>query len=1245
LVVTCAGVVALRPAAEAPSRVYADFPAAGGPGGRLLPAEVLADPHGVDGGVTVLRLTEPAPARPVLLHRQSPAPHEPVRLVGYPGDRPDGREVPARLLERDGPGVRPAWVRIAPDAGSGPLGPGFAGGGVVHGRTGRVIGILAQPPGGSGDGGTHRMIPTETLLRHLPEAGRDRLVSGHRAVSRTIPPTSGPPDSRRARGLRHTVTAWLDGGTAPGPGRVRDPVELAFAGDDDQDALSVLHATLNLADRERAPGTGEGTRAPVPQAGSIDLAVEVSGRTVAELVAHTAGRTGLDDGAPGGDGAEPGADGRGPARATEGPAPGRDSSGTEADGPAPPTAGTETDALLERIAGHSPPLCAAFLSVDRAAPVGEAVLPLLHALLRQGHSRLLLTFRDPRSPLLDRVAGELLDPGWSERRARTIAERLDVLTSLERRSRPPGDRADRAAGRGPAGAARRSAGGSADGGGADRHTVRLTPPASRHLAARLSALRGGGLRNSAALSYELFRLHSEVEEAVHSFDPDAAHRYTVLPAGDGLTDLPQVTVDNPDDLVDTSPDPAAPDSGLTRGQELHQQYRVIGRIGQGSFGRVYLARDQMLENRAVALKGVRDPGDPGAAETALRERLRLIGLNHPSIIKVFNYARHPGHPQNTAMFIVMEFADGAPLQWVADQIRDRVPPFHDDRVPEFITVYGLLILNALTHLHEKRRLVYGDLSLTNVIHCGGGIKLIDVAGVREIGAPGPVTYPAPELRYSNRMTVAADLYAVGAVLRQLFDLAPKAPSPRRPDSLERAVARAMADLPEARFASAAEMALQLRGVLRELRSLRLGKEHFEPSPLFIPTPAALDGELGRAPALVQWRTGGNAKRRLTFRPPEPSAVACGLPVPKPDENDRNWTMLQRTSYDDPVGLLQLSGAWDESPERSLLRCRLHLDIAGHRPEESAQRCAEAERELARARSAIGALAGHDWRLHWHQGLLRLFRGDLAGALTSFDRVYAAIPGEYAPKLALGYCHERLDRPKTAETLYQAVWQRNRALGGAAFGLARIHLLAGRAADALTCLRAVPADSRHRTAARTAVVRILADPPADGSPPSPEEACRAWVALHRLTRREGLTDQLAEQRLGADLLELLLLLVPAAGPRPRARTAAGRRARPPGDRRDPGGGDPLETLRAHLAELPEDVPAPASERELREQLAACYLRLYEQVPPGSGDEDRALAEALVDNAYLTRPFGFRHRRSDEAPRGLFDRRARGRSAGG
>lgn len=1237
LVLTCAHVVLSQPGrgkngprvagrGDGPPRpikpLYAEFPGTRANPPLRVRAQVLADhlrpltAH-FSGDIALLRLDSTPSVEPAVLHLQIPARDELVHSVGYTAELPGGEDVNARLRSWGGPGRDPEWVQLDRDIGSYSPRRGFSGSGVVHTRSGAVIGIMAyQFENVRGKISHTYMIPTDTIVGHLsvlrarPPAGReDELkVTGRSALSRTIPRDPPGSVSNRALGLRRKVTDWLidaapvtdttahvpvpnppSGATsASGARAATEPVELIFARGDRHDDISAIHATLNLADRERNPRrTGAGSAAE-PPVGSIDMAVDATGQSAEELIAYTAERIGLVG--PAGPG--------GPA----GPA-----------GPERPQGPDEHDRLLARIAGDSPPISAAFLSVDKATPTGETVLPLLRALRASRLTRLLLVFRDPASPLLERVVDTLLDDGWAERRTTALGARLAVLAELEKRFR-------------------RLYAHSGDRGGTEA-------PRQEHrkLAARLAALRaddGGVPRRSAALAYDLFLLDVAVEEAVrrtgsavqHLDRPHSPGEYVVAPPGDGLTDLPHISVKDPDAFVEPEPEPATepeprygpeaerpepepePDSGLVRGQELHQQYKVVGLLGEGSYGQVYLARDQMLENRPVALKGVRDPADQTDRQISRLELLRLVSLNHPSIIKVFNHARHPGHPErpdhpaNNARFIVMEFADGAPLKWVAEQIEQDAAPFDGYRVHEFIAGYGLLILDALRYLHEDEGFVYGDLSLTNVIHCGNGIKLIDVAGVRKIGHAGPVTFPAPEIGTSTKVTVAADLYAVGAVLQELLNRVPAPPLDLGTISLRRVLDRARARDPEDRFADAREMSVQLRGVLRELRSLRRDEETFEPSPLFSAAPAALDGELGKAPPLEQWRYGGTGKRPLAIRPPEPAEVAVGLPVPKVSRRDPNWKKLRRTSYDDPAGLLQLSTGWQLSPELALLRCRLHLEVGRYQPAEAGRHLVSATAELRRAEAAVGTLAAYDWRLRWHQGLLHLAGSDTVSALRSFDEVYAAIPGEYAPKLALGYCHEVLDNPQEAMVFYSAVWKRNHALGSAAFGLARIHLADGDSRLALGRLEAVPADSRHRTAARTGMVRIHADLPVGGDPPTVAAAKRAYEALHRLARYEGLTDRQAHERLRTDLLELLLRLV-TTPPEP----------------------NPLGALREALG---PEIQMPVTEHELRKQLGAGYERLSEQVPRTALPEHTKLERALLDNAYRTRPYAFGHSRGEQ-----------------
>lgn len=738
LVLTCAHTVLSRPGqdgARTPfDTVYVDGPGAAlsGDGPGPLRARVLREylvlptPH-LSGDLALLKLDHEPSVPHAVLHRQIPARNEPVHFTGYPEDLPGGEHLDARLMGRGGPAPKPEWVQLDTEGSSYVVRHGYSGSGVVHSRSRRLIGIVAHQFG-TPQAPVRRehayMIPTETVLKYLPLERLGLTVNGPRAVSRDVAVAPDRTASGRVPGLHRRLTRWLDGAADT------DPVELAFAGEGEHALLHTVRSVLTLADREQSPPSASASSAGEPQVGSIDIAVDATNRTAEELAVHAADRIGLDD---------------------------------------PPPSRTPHTELLDQIAEASPPLIAAFLAVDRSASPDAEIVALLRALLARGDSRLLLVFSDPRSTLLARVRAELLEPEWPDRRTDRLAARITRLAETEQRLRQlPGHPAT-----------------------SGRPTPRRPEDRSPRLRGRLQQLRRGGLLyDTPALPHELFRLAVDVETAL--LDAEAAeltlagplgpHEFVVDPPGDGLTDLPVVAVRDPDALVTAPPGPH-----LTGGDRLHQQYEVVGPIGQGSHGQVYLARDLLLDNRPVALKGILDPGNPAAVLQAHQERLRLVSLNHPSVIRVVNYARHPS---TSAEFIVMEFADGAPLEWVATRIAQHRPPFSGPRVREFVVVYGLLILDALSYLHDQEGLVYGDLSLTNVLHCGNGIKLIDVAGVRKPGTPGPVSHRPPETGPAGEMTTAGDLYSVGAVLASLLAKAPAPPADLGTESLERALRRA-----------------------------------------------------------------------------------------------------------------------------------------------------------------------------------------------------------------------------------------------------------------------------------------------------------------------------------------------------------------------------------------------------------------------------------------------------------------------
>ncbi|MGW2176516.1 tetratricopeptide repeat protein [Streptomyces sp. NPDC001732] len=567
---------------------------------------------------------------------------------------------------------------------------------------------------------------------------------------------------------------------------------------------------------------------------------------------------------------------------------------------------------------------------------------------------------------------------------------------------------------------------------------------------------------------------------------------------------------------------------LHEGDVVHGQYEVAGCLAHGGLGWVYLAVDRAVSDRWVVLKGLLDTGDQDAMEAAISERRFLAEIEHSNIVRIYNFVEHLDQRTGSLDgYIVMEYVGGKALKDIANE--RRTPAGKRDPLPvEQACAYGIEALEALGHLHS-RNLLYCDFKVDNAIQTEDQLKLIDMGAVRrmdddESAIYGTVGYQAPEVAEVGP-SVASDLYTVARTLAVLtFDFqgytsvfVDSLPDPenievfRAYESFYRLLVRATDPDPARRFASAAEMAEQLTGVLREVVSLQTGRPRPALSTLFgtevrvtdtrlFPEPVedvsrlgvrpvapARSGRRGRAaagnptpvppavppagpgtPAVipsprVPAATGPGAVAAQTPDGPRPApldvpAASLALPVPRVDASDPNAGFLAGLMTIAPTELI---GALRSVPAASLetrlreLRARLEL----HELDSAGRMLTELENRHP-----------DDWRVVWYRGVTSLVTGDHENAALSFDAVYDAFPGEPAPKLALGVCAEVLGQLDNAAEYYRLVWTTDPGFVSAAFGLARVRLAAGDRAGAVEALESVPEASIHYTAARVAAVR-------------------------------------------------------------------------------------------------------------------------------------------------------------------------------
>jgi len=497
---------------------------------------------------------------------------------------------------------------------------------------------------------------------------------------------------------------------------------------------------------------------------------------------------------------------------------------------------------------------------------------------------------------------------------------------------------------------------------------------------------------------------------------------------------------------------------LAPGELVAGQYDVSGCLAHGGMGWVYLARDRNVSERWVVLKGLLGSDDPAAVAAALAERRFLAEVEHPAIVKIHNFVEHKGQG-----YIVMEFVSGRSLRQILQDRREANGGEPDPLPLAEAISYAIRMLVPLDHLHGSG-LVFCDFKLENVIQTQGHLKLIDLGGVRRIGDPanavfGTTGYQAPELELGGLPSISSDLYTVGRALAMLAvhfpgyqgeyrDRLPSRTSVEpftHHDSFYRLLLRATAGDPSERFQSAGEFAGQLYGVLREVTAAGGGKPIMAPSVLFT-------DPVNAGAFAPDWRT---------------------LPRPLVDSDDAAAAYLATVTASSPErALAQLRAAPEQTVEVRLRIAASLIDLADWDG---------AEQLLA----AIAVEDRRDWRTAWYRGMAAMARERPADARAGFLIVYRAIPGELAPKLALGVACELSAGFAEAGQWYEIVSRTDPGLVTATFGLARCRATTGDRAGAIEAYDRVPETSNMHLEAQIAQIRCITSDQVAGDPTAPE----------------------------------------------------------------------------------------------------------------------------------------------------------------
>src|SRR5215212_6741570 len=272
------------------------------------------------------------------------------------------------------------------------------------------------------------------------------------------------------------------------------------------------------------------------------------------------------------------------------------------------------------------------------------------------------------------------------------------------------------------------------------------------------------------------------------------------------------------------------------------RYALGELLGGGGMANVYLARDDVL-GRDVALKVLRGQyaDDEDFVERFRREAKNAAALNHPDIVQVYDQ----GHTEDGTYYIAMEYVPGGTL---AQRIK-REGPID----PREAAGLASRVADALAVAHG-RGIIHRDIKPQNVLLTASGEpKVADFGIARAASAKtmtetslilGTASYMSPEQVGVERVGLEIDLCSVGVVLYEMLtgeppytaenpiatamkhlDEQPRHPlevNPAVPEGLDALTTKLLAKDPADRYASAAELAEDLRRVRDGLPPLAAG---------------------------------------------------------------------------------------------------------------------------------------------------------------------------------------------------------------------------------------------------------------------------------------------------------------------------------------------------------------------------------------------------------------------------------------
>lgn len=192
-------------------------------------------------------------------------------------------------------------------------------------------------------------------------------------------------------------------------------------------------------------------------------------------------------------------------------------------------------------------------------------------------------------------------------------------------------------------------------------------------------------------------------------------------------------------------------------------YVKLEKVGEGTYGVVYKARNQN-DGKIVALKKIRlDSEDEGVPSTAIREISLLKELKHDNIVRLLDIVH-----MDAKLYLIFEFLDLDLKKYMSSQ------SFGLNKA--LIKSYMHQLVRGVSYCH-KHRVLHRDLKPQNLlIDQQGMLKLADFGLARAFGIPlrsythevVTLWYRSPEILLGSKMySTSIDVWSVGCIFAEM----------------------------------------------------------------------------------------------------------------------------------------------------------------------------------------------------------------------------------------------------------------------------------------------------------------------------------------------------------------------------------------------------------------------------------------------------------------------------------------------